>query len=404
MARLEAFPTPHDPHSLVAPMRDARAALVSFIAVLAGMQVVASVAVAWAWTVYGQPDVYDAAAHPLGQIFDRMRDLQTAVFVGLIALATVWTLIVVTLVRTASRRRHHAGVVASTWAISVAAVHRLGVIDVSQHHVAVQVGVLVAQLALIHLPFAAVGGAIRDVGASRRPIRYWYLAATLFFAVNEVFTGRVVLTDLRAGDNLGEIAALLVVNALVLGLIVLFAGDATTLVHHHVADRLVTQHRTAQDALRLLMRSQQAAGAHAPAALTVMPVDVSSIVALPMVSVVPMADETMITAQLPIVPSDRTSLTQEQVDEKAFADYIAQLAATVPSLGRRDRSAELLGLLGRLDECFADPDAAEFDRRSALAARASNRPVQGWLRTWDSTADRDELAAADRSPAQRTRV
>ena len=86
---------------------------------------------------------------------------------------------------------------------------------------------LMLQAGLLYLPFAATGKVSEGVGGQRMPFLRWYLVVLAVYFVDYVFTGPLDLTDPKPADDLGRTAVMYFVNAVLIGVMVVMAAEAS---------------------------------------------------------------------------------------------------------------------------------------------------------------------------------
>jgi hypothetical protein len=83
------------------------------------------------------------------------------------------------------------------------------------------------QAGLLYLPFAATGKVSEGVGGQRMPFLRWYLVVLGAYFVQHVFTGPLDLANPQPADDLGRTAVMYFVNAVIVGVMVVMAAEAS---------------------------------------------------------------------------------------------------------------------------------------------------------------------------------
>jgi hypothetical protein len=86
---------------------------------------------------------------------------------------------------------------------------------------------LMLQAGLLYLPFAATGKVCEGVGGQRMPFLRWYMAVLGAYFVQHVFTGPLDLANPKPADDLGRTAVMYFVNAVIVGVMVVMAAEAS---------------------------------------------------------------------------------------------------------------------------------------------------------------------------------
>jgi hypothetical protein len=220
------------------PVRPIRAAILSFIGALAIVQVGAGLVVAQAWRLSRAPGgIAVDDRWQLHQYLDRLRVMENVVVAGAVATTLLWTLLAVHNATRAAHGDRRAAVLAVVACIACP----VGFVVLRSVDPGSQSGpkamLIVAQALALYLPFGAVAKASAGVGGPRMPFVRWYLALVASFVVHDVFTMGLDLANPKQSDDLGRTAALFLVNAIVVGVMLVMAAEATEAMDHATTER-----------------------------------------------------------------------------------------------------------------------------------------------------------------------
>lgn len=243
------------------PADGARVALLMLLTVLALVQIGAGVTVAEAWRAGRQlssPLPSDLAR--LDELWWRLRSLEQAVAIGVVALATMWSFVALVNAHRAGSAARRAVVGAIAWLLPLASVLVLaaqGVADRPDHWRWATVAVPVV---LVGAPLHVVAGGAAALGGGRLSFQRLHLVIAVAFALHQVGTRPVDLTDTGAPTDLGRLAILHVTTGLMLTLVVLAAADATRGLQA-LAEARVERYRASEENAALRFRLHTTAGA-----------------------------------------------------------------------------------------------------------------------------------------------
>ena len=229
-----------DVKGVALPARAIRAGVLSFLAALAFVEIGAGAVVAEAWKVTSEHGALSLSdRRQLGEMLARLRVLEGLVAVGAAATMVLWAVVVANNASLVLRRgwRQLVLVVVSWVAVPFVAV-ALGAARSGRDGTAAAVALSVAQVLVIYAPFVTMAMLAGRVGASRGAFGRWYVAVAVAVLVQHLFTSGLDLTQPRLSDDLGRTAALYFLNALVVGVGVLIAADATRGMQRAIAERL----------------------------------------------------------------------------------------------------------------------------------------------------------------------
>ncbi|MDO8392330.1 MAG: hypothetical protein Q7V57_17795 [Actinomycetota bacterium] len=233
------------------PVRPLRAGMLAYIAALAAIEVVVGVVVAFAYYEQNtRVSVDQAELQRLAELFSRLRIIEAVVAAGAVITTVLWSFTVVRNASAACRNGRSGAAAVVSWALVPVLVFVLADIRSEATPRTVSVSVLVAQAAVMYLPFGTIAVASRRVGGTTMPFVRWYIALTSTFIVHEAFTGSFNLADKKPSDDLGRAAALMIASALVLGLMVIMAGEASQSMESATERRLETHRSWRDEALR----------------------------------------------------------------------------------------------------------------------------------------------------------
>lgn len=244
-------PAPVTASVRLVPVRPLRAGMLAYIAALAAIEVVAGVVVAFAY--YEQNTRVSVSADELqrlAELFSRLRIIEAVVAAGAVITTVLWSFTVVRNASAACRNGRSGSAAVVSWALVPVLVLVLADVRSDTTPRTVSVAVLVAQAAVMYLPFGTIAVASRRVGGTAFPFVRWYVALTLTFLVHEMFTGSFNLADKKPSDDLGRAAALMIASALVLGLMVIMAGEASQSMESATQRRLDTHRSWREEALQ----------------------------------------------------------------------------------------------------------------------------------------------------------
>jgi len=235
--------------------------MLAYIAALAAIEVTAGVVVAFAWYEQNtRASVRPDELQQLAELFSRLRIIEAVVAVGAVVTTLFWSFTVVRNASTACRNGRSGAAAVVSWALVPPLVMVLAEVRSPETPQSVSIGVLVAQAAVMYLPFGTIAVASRRVGGTTWPFVRWYVALTLTFIVHEAFTGSFNLADSKPSHDLGRAAALMIASALVLGLMVIMAGEASQSMETATEQRLATHRSWREEALdrfRTVVRSER---------------------------------------------------------------------------------------------------------------------------------------------------
>ncbi|MFM7687400.1 MAG: hypothetical protein ACKPDI_15965 [Actinomycetota bacterium] len=233
-----------DDKGVALPARAIRAGILSFLAALAFVEIGAGAVVAEAWKVTSEHGALSLSdRRELGEMLARLRVLEGLVAVGAASTMVLWAVVVANNASMVLRRawRDLLFVVGSWVTVPFVAVV-LGAARGRHQGTTLGIVLSVAQVLAIYVPFMTMAMLAGRVGASRGAFGRWYVAIAVTVLVQHLFTSDLDLAQPRLADNLGRTAALYFLNALVVGVGVLIAADATRGMQRAIAERL-WQHR-----------------------------------------------------------------------------------------------------------------------------------------------------------------
>ncbi|MDO8362287.1 MAG: hypothetical protein Q7V88_05280 [Actinomycetota bacterium] len=203
-----------------------RAGMLAYLAALAVMELCSGVVVAEAWRQQSTlASVSAADMQVLSDMLFRLRVVEAVVAAGAVITTVLWSFIAVRNASAAGRNGRSGASAVVAWALAPVLVLALGHVKADDRP-GVSLAALVAQAAVIALPFSAIAWASRRVGGAMAPFMRWFVALTLAFLVHEAFTGSFNLSDPKPADDLGRAAAIYLATALVVGVMVVMAGEA----------------------------------------------------------------------------------------------------------------------------------------------------------------------------------
>lgn len=233
-----------DDKGVALPARAIRAGILAFLAALAFVEIGAGAVVAEAWKVSSDHGALSLGnRRELGEMLVRLRVLEGLVAVGVASTMVLWAVVVANNASLVLRRgwRDLALVVAS-WVTVPFVVVALGVARGRQEGTITGIVLSVAQVVVLYVPFVTMAMLAGKVGAPRGAFGRWYVAVAVAVLVQHLFTSGLDLARPRLSDDLGRTAALYFLNALVVGVGVLIAADATRGMQRAIAERL-SHHR-----------------------------------------------------------------------------------------------------------------------------------------------------------------
>lgn len=220
------------------PSRPVRAAILSFVGVLAVVQAAAGLVVAQAWRLdRSAAGLTVDDRFQLHQYLERLRVMEGVVIAGAVATTLLWTLLAVHNATRAAHGDRRAAYLAIAACVACPVVF-IGLRSVEPSTQSGGRAMLIAAQALtLYLPFGAVSRSCASVGGPRMPFVRWYLALVASFVVHDVFTMHLDLAVPKPSDDLGRTAAMFLVNAVVVGLVLVMAAEATDAMGQATTDR-----------------------------------------------------------------------------------------------------------------------------------------------------------------------
>lgn len=209
------------------PADGARVALLMLLTVLALVQIGAGVTVAEAWRAGRQlraPLPSDLAR--LDELWWRLRSLEQAVAVGAVALAAVWSFIALANARRVGSAARRALLAAVAWLLPVASVAVLAAQGVADRTDYWRWATVAVPIVLAAVPLSVLGAGAAALGGGRLSFQRLHFVLAVAFALHQVGTRPVDLTDTEAASDLGRLAILHVATGLMLALVVLSAAEA----------------------------------------------------------------------------------------------------------------------------------------------------------------------------------
>jgi hypothetical protein len=255
------------------PLRPARAAVLSFFAALACLEVGNGVVVGEAWRLnHDKVFVSIDERWELHLLLERLRVLEGVVAAGAAATTVLWACIAITNVAIASRRRRTMVFGLTAWVAGPVLVGVLGRVSTVGRPAHFDIFVLLAQVTVLYWPFWVLSSASARVGGLRLPAARWYIGLVLALVVHRLFTGSLDLSTPSPADDLGRTAVLFLVNAIVVGVIVVMAAEATNDMQLAIVERYALHQHWREDA-QARFGSRHSTGEHpvvlaAPVAVT----------------------------------------------------------------------------------------------------------------------------------------
>jgi len=243
-------PTVVQPGVRLLPIRFLRAGMLSYLAMLAALEVGAGMVIAEAWRAHRANLVMSATdLASLSELLDTLRMLEAVVAGGAVATMVAWSFVAIRNASIAGRGGVSGWAVIVTWAASPVLVVVLSRSHLASSMAELSVLVLAMQAIVIYLPFGTLGWAALRVQGRVGPFFRWYLSVVLVFLVHELFTGTYNLAAAKPSDDLGRTAALYLGSALVVGLMVVMAKDASVSMQLATDERHEAHQRMLRDAL-----------------------------------------------------------------------------------------------------------------------------------------------------------
>jgi hypothetical protein len=204
--------------------------MLAFITALAFIEIGAGAVVAEAWKLERDRGVLMLSdRYELSQLLDRLRVMEGVVTAGAIAMTIVWSVLAVYNAMRVARRggRRDAVIAFGAWVACPVLVMAIAAGDYESQTTTTAVLLLMLQAGLLYMPFAATGKVSEGVGGQRMPFLRWYIAVLGAYFVEHVFTGPLDLGRPTPSDDLGRTAVMYFVNAVVIGVIVVMAAEAS---------------------------------------------------------------------------------------------------------------------------------------------------------------------------------
>lgn len=204
--------------------------MLAFLTALAFIEVGAGAVVAEAWKLEHDRGVLLLSDRDeLSQLLDRLRVMEGVVTAGAIATTIVWSILAVyNAMRVARRGGVRDAVIAfGAWVACPLLVLAIATGKYEDQTTTTAVLLLMLQAGLLYLPFAAIGKVSEGIGGQRMPFLRWYLVALGAYFVQHVFTGPLDLANPKPADDLGRTAVMYFVNAVIVGVMVVMAAEAS---------------------------------------------------------------------------------------------------------------------------------------------------------------------------------
>jgi hypothetical protein len=204
--------------------------MLAFLTALAFIEVGAGAVVAEAWKLERDRGVLLLGdRYELSQLLDRLRVMEGVVTAGAIATTMVWSVLAIfNAMRVARRGGVRDAVIAlGAWVACPVLVLAIAAGDYEDQTTTTAVLLLMLQAGLLYLPFAATGKVSEGVGGQRMPFLRWYMAVLAAYFVQHVFTGPLDLANPSPNDDLGRTAVMYFVNAVIVGVMVVMAAEAS---------------------------------------------------------------------------------------------------------------------------------------------------------------------------------
>jgi hypothetical protein len=191
----------------------------------------------------------------LSQILERLRVMESVVAAGAVAMAVVWSLVAVHNAMGVMRHGTGRGYIAVGAALGVPpALWFISATTDPNQTTQMAVLVLMVQAIVLYLPFAAVGQVSEVIGGPRMPFLRWYLALGAAMLLQHVFTGPLDLANPKPSDDLGRSAVMYFANAVVIGVMVVMAAEASRAMQQATNER-ASQRRLLHDDASQRMRA-----------------------------------------------------------------------------------------------------------------------------------------------------
>jgi hypothetical protein len=204
--------------------------MLAFLTALAFLEVGAGAVVAEAWKLERDRGVLLLSdRYELSQLLDRLRVMQGVVTAGAIATTIVWSILAIyNAMRVARRGGVRDAVIAfGAWVVCSVLVLAIATGKYEDQTTTTAVLLLMLQAGLLYLPFAATGKVSEGIGGQRMPFLRWYLVVLGAYFVQHVFTGPLDLANPKPVDDLGRTAVMYFVNAVIVGVMVVMAAEAS---------------------------------------------------------------------------------------------------------------------------------------------------------------------------------
>lgn len=204
--------------------------MLAFLTALAFVEVGAGAVVAQAWNLERKRGVLLLSERTqLSELLDRLRVMSGVVTAGAIATIVVWSLLAIYNAMRVARfgARRDAVIAFAAWITCPILVLAIAAGDYESQTTTTAVLLLMLQAVLLFMPFSTTGKVSEGVGGQRMPFLRWYVAVLAAYFVEHVFTAPLDLGDPKPGDDLGRTAVMYFVNAVIIGVMVVMAAEAS---------------------------------------------------------------------------------------------------------------------------------------------------------------------------------
>lgn len=224
-------------HVRVVPGADiVRLALMTTVAALTLVSIVGALVMFLFWRESGDGALLPSQRDRAWTALAGLQTLERMLAVGLVAIASIWSLVSVLNARIASGRRRNPLLAAAAWPAAAYAIWRLG-LRVEEAETVVDALILYGlQIIAIYVPFFLLERAAVAVGARRGPLRLSFAISAVLLIHVQGLGGLPTIVEVTEIDRFGRLAGYLALAAL----LQLIATIAVTDASHLVADAAAT--------------------------------------------------------------------------------------------------------------------------------------------------------------------
>lgn len=220
-------------HVRVVPGADIlRLALMTAVAALTLVSIVGALVMFLFWRESGDGSLLPAQRDRAWNALEGLRTLERMLAVGLVAIASLWSLVSVLNARIASGRRRNPLLAAAAWPAAAYAIWRLGLRLDEIDNVVDALVVYGLQVVALYVPFALLERAAAAVNARRGPLRLTFAISAVLLIHIQGLGGLSTIVEVSEIDRFGRLAGYLALAAL----LELIGTIAITDASHLVAD------------------------------------------------------------------------------------------------------------------------------------------------------------------------